>query len=123
MSPARGLRFEPVGSGAAHFSRLGGYSASTRRLNGGNIPPPPHSLGGCSPDLCDGRGWTVAPTGDKGQMNVWGSTAPDDQRLQASRGSAWLSRWRRTRHRRRVRRPPRDRRLCRESELGRSEPS
>jgi hypothetical protein len=77
MSPARGLLFEPVGSGAAHFSRLGGYSASTRRLNGDNISP--HSLGGCSPDICDGRGWTVAPAGDKGQMNVWGSTAQDEQ--------------------------------------------
>jgi hypothetical protein len=32
-----------------------------------------------TPGLRNGRGWTVAPAGDKGHMNVRGSAAPDKQ--------------------------------------------
>jgi hypothetical protein len=89
---------------ALRACRLGGCSASTCCLNSSNTLP--CSLGGCSPDLRNDWGWTVAPAGDEGHMNIRGSTAPDEQRLQAPRGSAWLRHRRRARHRHRVRRPP-----------------
>jgi hypothetical protein len=104
--------------GCAPWARhLGGCSTSTRRLNGGNTLP--RVLRGCSPGLRNGRGWTVAPAGNKGHMNVRGSATPDEQRLQAL-GSATGGALNVDAESDDL---PRDRRLCRESESGRSEPS
>jgi hypothetical protein len=53
-----------------------------RRLGGDDVLP--RTLGGCSPDFRSGRGWPVAPAGDEGHVNVRGSAALDEQRLQTS---------------------------------------
>jgi hypothetical protein len=103
--PARGLRASSTARGL-HIS-----SPPSRGLLRFGLPPQwrrhsPSCARGLSPGLHSDRGWTVAPAGDEGHMNVWGSAAPDEQRLQAPRGGAWLRHWWRTRRQRQVRQSP-----------------
>jgi hypothetical protein len=93
-----------LGNGMPSVRRLGHLSASAGRLYDGNILH--HSLRGCPSGLCNGRGWTMAPTCDKGHMDIRGPATPYEQRLQTLRGSARFRHQRRARHRRRIRRPP-----------------
>jgi hypothetical protein len=64
---------------ALRARRLGHCSASDCCLNGGNMLP--HPLAGLPSGLCDGRGWTLAPAGDEGHVNVRDSAALDKKRL------------------------------------------
>jgi hypothetical protein len=81
-----------LGGCALRARRLGGCSALVRRLSGDNTLR--RLLGGRPSSLCDGRGWTLAPAGDEGQVNVRGSVTPDNVGGQLGGARHSATRWR-----------------------------
>jgi hypothetical protein len=73
----RTVRRALLGGCTLGANRHKGSITSPHRLNGGTLLP--RLLGGYPFDLRRGRGWPLAPAGDEGNLNVWGSAAPDNQ--------------------------------------------
>jgi hypothetical protein len=110
-------------------SGLCASSQPTRGLPCFGLPPqrqqhaPPHARGLTPPGLRDSWGWTVAPAADEGHVDIPGPTARisnDCKHRVAALGSATGGAVGVDAESDDF---PRDRRLCRESESGRSEPS
>jgi hypothetical protein len=70
-------RFEPVVSGAAPLRPTALPAAAFSPIRSG-----------VTPRLLDGWGRTMASTGEKGHMNIWGFAAPDKQRVREVRTDA-----------------------------------
>jgi hypothetical protein len=107
------VRFEPANSGAALLRSTA--STTTARS--------PACSGADPPGLRDSWGWTVAPAADEGHVDIPGPTARisnDCKHRVAALGSATGGAVGVDAESDDF---PRDRRLCRESESGRSEPS
>jgi hypothetical protein len=94
-------------------NRLRGSPTSSYCLDGSAALP--QRLGGHPSDPRRGRRRPLAPAGSENNLYIRGCSAPDNQRMKASRGSARIRLLWRTRRRHRIVNLARDGHLCRES--------